>query len=84
MHSSLKTLITIASCYCAVACGGNKKGADSADALDNDGPAEEAGEALDQAGEDADAATDEASEDVEDAVDEAGEDVEDAADDAAD
>ncbi len=84
MNSSLKTLVAIMTCSFAVACGGGHKESNSPDALDQDGPAEEAGEAMDEAADDADDAADGASEDVEDAVDDAADNAEDAADDAAD
>jgi hypothetical protein len=84
MNSSLKTLVAITACCGAVACGGGHKESDTPDALDNDGPVEEAGEAMDKAADDADDAADGASEDVEDAVDDAANNAEDAADDAAD
>lgn len=53
----------------SVACGGSQKEADTPDALDEDGPMEEAGEATDDAMEEAGDAMDDAAEETEEAFD---------------
>jgi hypothetical protein len=52
----------------AIACGGNKKSSDTPDVIDNDGPVEEAGEAVDEAADDTAEAVDEAADDTKEAV----------------
>lgn len=51
-----------------IACGGGHKEAESPDALDNDGPMEEAGEAVDDAADDTKEAADDAVDNTDDAT----------------
>lgn len=52
-----------------LACGGEQKKSETPDVLDNDGPAEDAGEELDEAADDTKDAAEDAADDAEDAVD---------------
>jgi hypothetical protein len=63
-----RTVVLIALAGMAVACGGNKKSSDTPDVVDNDGPVEEAGEAVDEAADDTAEAVDEAADDTQEAV----------------